>query len=210
MKTATKTYGTWLQCWPGGESFEYRGEAEGMRVRQKTPDGGYTDWRKPSADVRRKIEIQRLALIYQDREILACDSALVDDCLKLAGEHSAEFFREWEYENIQNLQTNPDDWDAAECRSWMDERGIEDDDEPTEEDRDDDEEADRLREIVRDNSETAEIFEWWRVNGWFAKELAAVGECVLSNNYGDWWGRCTTGQQYIMDGVLQKVAARHV
>jgi hypothetical protein len=65
------------------------------------------------------------------------------------------------------------------------------------------------RQAVRDNAEAAEVFEWWRVTAWLANELAEVGEVVLDNDYGEWWGRCCTGQGYIMDGVFQKIAARH-
>lgn len=66
---------------------------------------------------------------------------------------------------------------------------------------------DEWRNAVRDNAEPAEVFEWWRVSRWLAEQLAAAGEVTLSNAYGEWWGRCTTGQALIMDGVLQKVAA---
>lgn len=64
------------------------------------------------------------------------------------------------------------------------------------------------RDAVRDNAEAAEVLEWWRVSKWLADHLEAVGECVLSNNYGTWWGRCCTGQGLLQDGILQLVAAR--
>ncbi len=68
------------------------------------------------------------------------------------------------------------------------------------------------RTAVQDNASEhqAEIYEWWRVTDWFGKELVSIDECVLDNGYGTWWGRCCTGQQFIMDGTLQKVAANHV
>jgi len=79
----------------------------------------------------------------------------------------------------------------------------------------DDESVDGLddyREAVRDNASdhAAEIYEWWRVNDWLAKQLVEIGECVLDNDYGYWWGRCCTGQGMIMDGTLQQISARHV
>lgn len=64
-------------------------------------------------------------------------------------------------------------------------------------------------ETVSEHAEDEEIYEWWRVSDWLGEQLIAVGECVMDNGYGYWWGRGCTGQGYIMDGVLQKVAARH-
>lgn len=76
----------------------------------------------------------------------------------------------------------------------------------------DDETIDGLddwRQNVRDNAEDAEIYEWWRVNEWLARNLKDIGECVLDNDYGYWWGRCCTGQGLIMDGTLQKIARKY-
>lgn len=66
------------------------------------------------------------------------------------------------------------------------------------------------RQAVSDNAEDEEVYEWWRVSNWLGEKLVEIGECVMDNNYGYWWGRCCTGQGFIMDGVLQRVAARHV
>jgi hypothetical protein len=54
------------------------------------------------------------------------------------------------------------------------------------------------------------VFEWWRVDPWLCKRLAAIGEVTLDNAYGEWWGRTCTGQSLIMDGTLQRIAANHV
>jgi hypothetical protein len=66
------------------------------------------------------------------------------------------------------------------------------------------------RDAVRENADAAEPYEWWRVTGWLCRELSDIGEVVIDNSYGYWWGRCTTGQALIMDGVLQKIAAKFV
>lgn len=73
-----------------------------------------------------------------------------------------------------------------------------------------DDEADAMREQVRDNAEDAEIMEWWRVSEWFGKKLTEIGEPVLSNSYGHWWGRTCSGQSVMMDGTLQEIAAKMV
>jgi len=66
------------------------------------------------------------------------------------------------------------------------------------------------RDAINDNYVGAEIYEWYRVSEWLGKELISVGVPVLNNNYGYWWGRTCTGQNNIMDGTLQKVAAKFV
>ena len=63
---------------------------------------------------------------------------------------------------------------------------------------------------VRENADAAEPYEWWRVTSWLCRELSDIGEVVIDNSYGCWWGRCATGQGLIMDGVLQKIAAEFV
>lgn len=63
------------------------------------------------------------------------------------------------------------------------------------------------RDAVRDEAEDEEVLEWWRVSKGLAQKLIEVGEPVLDNDYGYWWGRTTIGQSFIMDGVFQRVAA---
>lgn len=49
-------------------------------------------------------------------------------------------------------------------------------------------------------AEPQEIFEWWPINDSYLKdELIEQGEPVLSNDYGDWWGRTCTGQSIELD-----------
>lgn len=233
-----------LQLWPGGESISVSGEGPEMRVRKGYPSSN-EPWRKPTAEERRAVRTEQLAEMYADRDIWHCDSSLVDDCLKLAYEHSGDFFEEWSYENISNVYADPSSWDLTECRDWCDEHGGETadcpnpwemkrpelvelltgagiecrDDESDDTLRDavianmDDETIDGLeawREAVREEAgeHAAEIYEWWRVDKWLAAQLNEIGECVLDNAYGTWWGRCATGQGLIMDGVLQRVAAK--
>jgi hypothetical protein len=69
--------------------------------------------------------------------------------------------------------------------------------------------AEQFRDAVRDNAENAEVYQWFRVEDWLASELDAIGECVMENSYGQWWGRQCCGQALIMDGTMQKIAAAH-
>ena len=54
-------------------------------------------------------------------------------------------------------------------------------------------------------NEAQEIFEWWLCSNWLLEKLEAKGEPILRNDFGDWWGRCTTGQAICMDGVIKRV-----
>lgn len=67
---------------------------------------------------------------------------------------------------------------------------------------------DDWRDMVRDNTgeHEAEVYEWYRVSNWLGKNLEEIGEVVLDNSYGKWWGRQCTGQSYMMDCVLQRIA----
>lgn len=64
------------------------------------------------------------------------------------------------------------------------------------------------RDYAQDNP--ADVYEWWRVSSWLCDKLRDIGEVVIDNGYGHWWGRTCTGQGLIMDGTLQKVAAQFV
>jgi len=55
-------------------------------------------------------------------------------------------------------------------------------------------------ECYEQDQRPQEIFEWWPINSSFlVKELLEIGEPVLSNDYGDWWGRTCTGQSISLD-----------
>lgn len=68
-----------------------------------------------------------------------------------------------------------------------------------------DSETGECETCFEENQEPQEIFEWWLVSPWFSKRLLIEGQPILDNEYGVWWGRCTTGQAIIMDYVIQKV-----
>lgn len=69
---------------------------------------------------------------------------------------------------------------------------------------------DEWREAAQEcsNDNPQEAYEWWAVSQWLCKELRALGEIVIDNGYGCWWGRGCTGQGMLMDGTLQDVAYR--
>jgi len=62
------------------------------------------------------------------------------------------------------------------------------------------------QEAARDTG-PVEVYEWWLVTGYLASRLRGIGEPVLDNEYGCWWGRTCTGQSILLDGTLQRIAA---
>ena len=53
---------------------------------------------------------------------------------------------------------------------------------------------------------TAEPFEWYIVSTFLGEALIEHGECVLRRTMGYIWGRQTTGQAIILDGVIESIA----
>ena len=60
---------------------------------------------------------------------------------------------------------------------------------------------------VRNNGEDMnEIFEWYLISDWFLARLREINEPIIENNYGDYWGRCCTGQSICLDHNIQELA----
>ena len=52
-----------------------------------------------------------------------------------------------------------------------------------------------------------EVFEWWLVSPYLARELKQQGEVIIDALGCYWWGRQSSGQAICMDSVIQKIAA---
>lgn len=62
-------------------------------------------------------------------------------------------------------------------------------------------------EHVRDNGEDInEVYEWYLVSDWFLNRLREINEPVIDNDYGEYWGRCGTGQAICLDHNIQELA----
>jgi len=241
-----------IQLWTGGQSVTYRIDYIVPR-NQTYPEEVYkikkdNRWKKATKEEYRQIRIEELAEMYAERDILCCDSCLVDDLARMSFESNCNVAQEFSIEKWQNVYVDTSDWTAKQCREYCDDNGIEypTDSNPFNMEKDAlIEELDTLSVIdkklakrkdiqylqeqlfeildeaqwgdvedwrlaVRENADAAEPYEWWRVTGWLCRKLSDIGEVVIDNSYGYWWGRCTTGQTLIMDGVLQKIAAKFV
>lgn len=60
-------------------------------------------------------------------------------------------------------------------------------------------------EEASDEQQAQEIYEWWLVSDWLLEKLEKKGQPVLKTDYGSWWGRTTTGQAILLDGVIEDI-----
>ena len=81
-----------IQLWPYGKSITYRID--------QILDGNYPEevykvkknnrWKKATKEEYRQIRIEELAEMYAERDILCCDSCLVDDLARMSFESISE------------------------------------------------------------------------------------------------------------------------
>lgn len=60
-----------------------------------------------------------------------------------------------------------------------------------------------IEELEREQDEPNEVYEWWTVSNWLCGKLKAKGQVVLEDE--NIWGRCTTGQAILLDGVISDI-----
>jgi len=145
-----------------------------------------------------------------DREVILCQSSLVDGLLRKSV---------FEWEDIQNLEYLRADLSTGEWEGTDTERDEKIDE--LNEEVENLENAEQLTDgqkskymkIVLDierlknaEYEYKEVFEWWEVSSWLLEKLKEQGEPILDNEFGEWWGRCTTGQAILLDYVISKIA----
>lgn len=53
--------------------------------------------------------------------------------------------------------------------------------------------------------EPQEIFEWWAVSRWLYEKLKAHGAPVYGDGFNHYWGRTTTGQAIMLDGIISDI-----
>lgn len=142
-------------------------------------------------------KVNEIAANFQRHEILTCQSSLVEELLK------RDVFS---IDDIKNEFPDVSNWSQTECETWCKDYGVNLNDitdggkHPLE--------LEDLRNLVQENIEPQEIFEWWLVTDWLAEHLIAIGEPVLENDYGFWWGRTCSGQSILQDGTLQQIVKK--
>ena len=61
-------------------------------------------------------------------------------------------------------------------------------------------------DIIYEEGEVNEIYEWWAVSSWFAGRLKEYGEPILDCGSFMSWGRCTSGEAILLDSVISSIA----
>lgn len=179
-------------------------------------------------EIPKAVAIEEAAKMYQENYILACQTALVEYMLRRGDRVS--------HEEIANLNVDVASMDGYALATFIDEEmsqdwrdlGIVDIEEYAKPDEDGNEpdyvaawadfnpldlhewDLEALREYITENYEPGEIFSWYLVDEWLAGQLAALGEATLTDDESHWWGRRTYGQMIMADGILQRIAAKHV
>lgn len=65
------------------------------------------------------------------------------------------------------------------------------------------EEAKTEFEEATEESEPADVYEWWLVTGWLCEKLKQQGQVVIESE--GIWGRKTTGQAILLDAVISRI-----
>jgi len=123
---------------------------------------------------------------FVNREILACQSAMVNEVFK---------YKLFSVDEIENMYRPFDGKLLAPevCVRCNDSFGCLDS------------ETGECESCFEENQQPQEIFEWWLVSQWLGVKLLMNGEPIINNDYGIWWGRCTSGQAISMDYVIQQI-----
>lgn len=202
---------TTIQTWPSGRSYTFRGDPHGPANQRSLREGHNPKrnlWRKGTPAEWREIRIAQSAERILEREVYHCDSSLVDALIKRSADDGGELAEAFAYENIRGIYVDPSEWNAEQCQTYAADEGF---DLPCADqyDAENPQTVDDLRDacMVYAQDHPAEVYEWWRVSSWLCEKLHEIGRVTIDNRYGCWWGRTCTGQQVIMDGVLQQVAA---
>lgn len=182
-----------------------------------------------------KEDLEAFASDVLDRDVLACQTALVNSLLAY-GDRAG-----WTIDHIENLYPDVDMAGFNECHDLVLEHGgstpepnphsmgssellaVITEATPSSEHPSPGAAIEHLRRLVieaidrrlieglddwqraaRDTG-PVEIFEWWLVTDFLAFQLRGIGEPVLDNEYGCWWGRTCTGQSILLDGTLQQL-----
>jgi hypothetical protein len=71
---------------------------------------------------------------------------------------------------------------------------------------------DEFRQLCEDlgydcEDEAKEIYEWWIVSSFLAKKLKAQNQAIIEWGNNFYWGRETTGQAILLDGVISRICS---
>ena len=128
---------------------------------------------------------------WAEREIshLVCASHLVESVMRANAEYPHSEISDFSFYDISNNTTNH----CESCGEEIDSEDIET--------------CPGCGESVEDTEvRYSEIFEWWIIpSNWMTNRLEQSGQPILRARGLNFWGRMTTGQAIILDGVFQRI-----
>jgi len=149
-----------------------------MTTTNKTLFDGLTESRKQSV----------IGKFFNDR--IYVRSFMVDSLMYEHSDRSDILGGEFTWDNVNNLYTSVDCKSDCECSEYFDSEV----------------EERNWNKTLCDCEETAkEVYEWYQVEPCLYDYLTDKGECTLNTSYGRFWGRCTTGQSWVLDNVLHDI-----
>ena len=129
------------------------------------------------------------------REVIYCASTMMYELRETHGYEIMELFSKSDYDQaLENFLYDMNDSDKQEL---LNEYGVESV-----------EELD-AKYVVNDHDldyDYAEVHEYWIVTEWFGEKLKEKGEIVEDFMGFTLWGRQTTGQAILLDGVISRIA----
>ncbi|HWY79776.1 MAG TPA: hypothetical protein VNW29_05470 [Candidatus Sulfotelmatobacter sp.] len=158
----------------------------GMSAQARADCNKFMTTKKKGGDNMNEITREQALDAFVGREIYACQSSLIEEALK------QQLFSVDEIDNLYR-EFDGNLLSPAVCVKCHGEFPCLDS------------ETGECEECYEANQMPQEIFEWWLISPWLGKKLQLIGEPIINNDYGIWWGRTTTGQAITMDYVIQKV-----
>ena len=158
-------------------------------------------------DKDKKAELEESAKRIIEHEIKAVQSSLVEKLLsdEIVSYDDIQNFYHFSVDNKINVSEEYMSYDELENYKEQVAEIIK---ELEKEEEDTTSWEEHLQELENAESIPKEVLEWWLISDWLKDKLLAEGEPVLDSDYGTWWGRTTSGQQIVADGIIQKIVKK--
>ena len=161
------------------------------------------------------VENQRIKARFVEDNVLACQTGLIEELLsqELISYEAPEMYY------CSPLHSGAFEGNEAEKEARieeLEEKSRELDDFLLEPDQGDEPEREAVEEELENIQEDisdlkcceptyGEPLEWWLVNSWLAEKLEAEDEIIIEEWSCHWWGRQTSGQAILLDGVISRI-----
>lgn len=141
-------------------------------------------------------ELQEKARELVSKEVYCNVHGLVEFSLKASYEGNMDI--PVSYEDFYSEQPDFYNLDDDELKDWLVKNVYSDTSEL------DDLDHYELVQECEDNYTEPEIYEYWAVSDWLGRKLKDHGE-IVADVYPTIWGRTTTGQAILLDGVIRDI-----